>query len=97
MPHDNHSSFPASVFADAVAFNLRTYQDFMAQVTADNAKDFTAHHTACKAALAHIEALLKLHQLCAPTQSKNNNDVSEKLEPLLQQARNILSQDTASR
>ena len=39
---------------------LSSYHEFIDQTPADDAKGFSAHHTACKAAIAHIDLLLKL-------------------------------------
>ncbi|TAN52163.1 MAG: hypothetical protein EPN26_08240, partial [Rhodospirillales bacterium] len=36
------------------------YGDFAAQEPSETAKEFSAHHAACKSALAHIDLLVKL-------------------------------------
>lgn len=45
---------------DAIECALSSYRRFYAQEIFENAKDFAAHHAACKAAIAHVELLLKL-------------------------------------
>jgi len=39
---------------------LDRYSEFYNSENPSEAKDFSAHHSACKSALAHIEALLKI-------------------------------------
>lgn len=39
---------------------LQSYDDFTSQPPAGDAKSFSAHHSACRAAVVHIETLLKL-------------------------------------
>ena len=39
---------------------IKSYEQFAACDSTEDAKTFAAHHSACKAAIAHIEALLKL-------------------------------------
>jgi hypothetical protein len=50
----------ASFLPDAIAKALTSYHTFMATPHESEAKAFSAHHGACKAAIAHIELLLKL-------------------------------------
>ena len=50
----------ASFLPDAIAKALTSYHTFMDKTISNEAKEFTAHHGACKAAIAHIELLLKL-------------------------------------
>jgi len=42
------------------------YCAFAVGIVPDETKVFAAHHTACKAALAHLELLLKLSRAIAP-------------------------------
>lgn len=44
----------------AMAAALKSYQDFLDRNSDEAAGDFKDRHTACKAALAHIELLVKL-------------------------------------
>ena len=50
----------ASFLPDAIAKALTSYHKFMDAPHESEAKAFSAHHGACKAAIAHIELLLKL-------------------------------------
>lgn len=45
---------------EKVARALQGYDDFTSQQPAGDAKSFSAHHSACRAAVVHIETLLKL-------------------------------------
>lgn len=45
---------------DAIAQALTSYHRFSEQSVPELAKDFAAHHSACKVAVAHIELLIKL-------------------------------------
>jgi hypothetical protein len=45
---------------DAISQALKSYYTFMQQDSPDEAKAFSAHHSACKVAIAHIELLIKL-------------------------------------
>ena len=45
---------------DAIARALRSYYQFSQQDAPNEAKEFSAHHSACKVAIAHIELLIKL-------------------------------------
>ena len=45
----------------AVQKACASYQEFMQkEVASQDAKDFSAHHNACKVAIAHVNLLLKL-------------------------------------
>lgn len=50
----------ASFLPDAIAKALTSYHKFMEAEIGPDAKDFSAHHGACKVAIAHIDLLLKL-------------------------------------
>lgn len=50
----------AAGLPDAIDRAMRSYREFNEQEASKTAKDFSAHHTACKTAIAHIELLLKL-------------------------------------
>ena len=46
---------------DAIAKAITSYHHFADQkIKGDSVKEFAAHHSACKVAIAHIELLLKL-------------------------------------
>lgn len=50
----------AEFLPDAIMTALLSYQMFAEHEASDEAKEFTAHHNACKVAIAHIELLIKL-------------------------------------
>lgn len=56
---------------------IQTYHDFSDQAMSFDAKEFGQYHSACKAAIAHLESLLKL--------LKNQNEDTEKASPSAQQ------------
>ena len=72
----------------AVACAVASYQDFSQNLSPDDAKQFIAHHNACRAALAHLDALTKLTRwlIVQHPQSSDQDD----LQPLLLQARQVL-------
>jgi len=39
---------------------INSYHQFYGQTPIDDAKSFSAHHSACKAAIAHLQLLIKL-------------------------------------
>lgn len=39
---------------------LRRYNDFVSSCNSDDAKEYAMHQNACKAALAHMDSLMKL-------------------------------------
>ena len=50
----------ASFLPAAIEKALASYHVFSDQDIPDDAKGFSAHHSACKVAIAHVELLLKL-------------------------------------
>jgi hypothetical protein len=50
----------AEFLPDAIARTLKSYRGFSEQKPAEEARDFYAHHNACKVAISHIELLIKL-------------------------------------
>jgi len=50
----------AEFLPGAIAKTLGSYEKFSGQDAPFEAKEFTAHHNACKVAIAHIELLIKL-------------------------------------
>lgn len=97
-PHDSLSDpngfdiLPA-FFVSALHRTVLEYESFADAGSDLNAKSFTAHHTACKTALAHITALLRLHALATKHSTKSDPDTTPELETLLQQARHILAKE----
>ena len=62
QPHEQTRRQIARFLPDALAKALTSYREFTARddLSKEGSKNFSLHHTACKAALAHIELLLKL-------------------------------------
>lgn len=50
----------ATFLPDAIAKALTSYHRFADSSIPDDPKGFSAHHGACKVAIAHVELLLKL-------------------------------------
>ncbi len=63
---------------DAIYRALISYQQFSEQEAPDEAKEFTAHHNACKVAIAHIELLIKLARWADLPGDDDNGNHSEK-------------------
>ncbi len=59
---ENSRAKIAHCLPDAIDCALQSYRRFYGQESSEgaSAKDFSAHHSACKTAIAHIELLLKL-------------------------------------
>lgn len=55
---------------------LQSYARFSACDIPDDAKGFAAHHAACKAAVAHIDALLRLTRWTGAGESNDAHDLS---------------------
>ena len=55
----------AGLFPSAVDAAVTAYRDFAATDPGADARGFAQHQSACKAALSHIEGLLKLARLIA--------------------------------
>ena len=52
----------AEFLPDALATALQSYHSFARTEIPEDAKGFSAHHSACKMAISHIDLLLKLAQ-----------------------------------
>lgn len=74
------------VLAAALTRTVQSYDEFCSRLVPESAKEFIAHHNACKAALAHLSSLIRLIRLQDKIPEKGNGN----LESLLLQARNIL-------
>ena len=74
---------------EATARAVRSYHQFATQYVLHDTKNFTAHHAACKAALAHLDYLTKLAQWVAKQQQPAGlpDDNADDLSVLVQQAR----------
>jgi len=84
---DDICNLLSQALPSAFARSVISYTEFSCKNPPDNAKDFIAYHNACKAALGHIGALVKIKDVCA----KNSPaEKSQSLEELLRQARHLL-------
>lgn len=84
----NEKSFEQ--LTNAFATSLQRYCDFLAHDPGADAKSFTAHHNAAKAAVTHMLALKKLTKLFETHKTDVEN---QDLEALLLQARQVLAED----
>lgn len=55
---------------------LQSYEEFIELSKSENSKDFSNYHSACKAAISHLEMLIKLAQLIGVVEK--NDDPSFK-------------------
>lgn len=64
---------------------IQSYDDFASRPVAEDAKSFSAHHSACRSAVVHAETLLKLAKWtdeeasAPPASSSPEDDVMELL------------------
>jgi hypothetical protein len=72
----------------AMACAIASYREFSAQTAPEDAKQFIAHHNACRAALAHVDYLSKLAKWI--TTSHPHEDDAQDLQPLIHKARDML-------
>lgn len=73
----------AQFLPSALKTALKSYRQFMAQDVAQTPKEFGAHHTAGKVALAHVDLLLKLARWADLEEEIHKN---EDVGPLLRHA-----------
>lgn len=66
MTLDDLKGALAARLPERAAAAVAAYDAFSATAAPDDAKGFAAHHAACKAALAHVEVLVKLLRWAAP-------------------------------
>ena len=72
---------------DAIAQALGSYYSFAQQDAPPEAKEFSAHHNACKVAIAHIELLIKLARWAdVPEAGDQDRQVRAQLAEVLQRA-----------
>lgn len=90
VQHDLLNTLP-----EAMQRALQSYTSYITQPIEHDPKQYAAHHAGGKAALSHLEALLKLAKwVMAEQQSvKGPADRAEALENLIQQAQQALKQD----
>lgn len=66
----------AQCLPDAIDHAVQSYRSFYSGHIEEGAKNFGAHHTACKAAIAHIELLLKLASWAQLPRAEVDDDLS---------------------
>lgn len=67
---------------------IESYENFSEQPVPDDAKGFSAHHSACKSAVIHAETLLKLARWTDDTvQTAAENDPGRDILALLAEAK----------
>ncbi|MBR7158349.1 MAG: hypothetical protein IKD08_01540 [Alphaproteobacteria bacterium] len=72
---------------ERIAGVIADYEEFASLQTPEDAKGFAAHHAACKAAIAHVELLLKLAKW---SEEENSGESGEDLSALIAKARAAL-------
>ncbi len=95
-PIDDAARKAAAIFLpEAMNAAIKSYSEFLAKKADDNeemdAKEFKAHHDACKVALAHIDLLLKL----AGYVMAGENDLAERkrIDAMIHEAETELRDD----
>ncbi len=74
---------------ERIAEVIADYEEFASLETPEDAKGFAAHHAACKAAIAHVELLLKLAKW---SEGENFTQNGEDAEALIAKARSALEE-----
>lgn len=80
-----------SMLPDAVLRTAASYEEFARRDAGSEPKLFAAHHGACKAALAHLEALGKLVKWLQKHPGTSDAQRNDELEDLLRRARDTLT------
>lgn len=81
--------------AGAIDRALESYARFSALDIPDDAKGFAAHHAACKAAVAHIDALLRLSRWKGTDESNGEADLAGMLSEAEDEVRRYDARDEA--
>ncbi len=71
---------------------IASYENFSEQPVPEDAKGFSAHHSACKSAVVHAETLLKLARWTEDEELAASQSTTSGLDALLQEARNELEE-----
>lgn len=78
----------AEFMPDAVMTAISSYHRFMKNAIPGEAKEFAAHHGACKVAIAHIELLIKLARIAdLPDAGAEDHNRQIVLAGMIQEAR----------
>jgi hypothetical protein len=82
----------AAFLPDAIAQALTSYHHFSKNRAGSEAKEFAAHHSACKVAIAHIELLIKLARWAElPDARAENGNQQILLAAMMQEAEEELA------
>lgn len=86
--NDNIKEQAAQFLPDALGKAVEAYKKFSDQAKCDQkSKEFENHYKACKAAMAHIELLIKLAEKCGLPDANAPNYVGQiQLKELIEQA-----------
>lgn len=99
MTLDDLKGSLAARLPERAAAAVAAYDAFSASPAPDDAKGFAAHHAACKAALAHVEVLVKLLRWAAPPAvaaaggAGGGGDGDDDLARLIAAARSAMTED----
>lgn len=87
----------ATFLPQAIAKALESYHAFMGQDVPEDAKGFSAHHTAAKVGIAHIDLLLKLARWAdlADADSKEASAQNAMLAAMIRDSETILARHQA--
>lgn len=75
----------AQALPDKISRAFCAYDDFSRRPPADEVKEFAAYHNACKNALAHVVALLRLSEIVQNTEDTSAQEWLSKAQMSLQQ------------
>lgn len=67
---------------------IDSYETFLEKGIPEDAKGFSAHHSACKSAVVHAETLLKLAKWTDDEEDKTCNDTEEDIWKIIAEAKN---------
>ena len=71
---------------------IASYESFSEQPVPDDAKGFSAHHSACKSAVVHAETLLKLARWTEDEKALSQTNGTVEIDSLLREARSELEE-----
>lgn len=67
---------------------IQSYEDFLEQEIPEDAKGFSAHHSACKSAVVHAETLLKLARWTEDNVTKHKEEeISNDILGIIEEAK----------
>lgn len=79
-----------TLLPNAIERAVESYEAFATQLAPTDPKKFSAHHTACKSALSHLDYLTKLAKWVESQSISQSKEKDESLEPLILEARSAL-------